>query len=172
MEVVAGSNYLHTGGDRYDVIKELYHEYFSPNPLKNDVALLKVSRNFQYSPYVQRILLSNAPIYDQTPLTVIGWGKTDTNSDLSEQLLYLRYSSIDVNVCSMQLQQVIDNSQICAQVAPGYGSCNGDSGGPLILGNALAGIVSWGIPCAIGAPDVYTNAGYFAKWIVQTMSYN
>lgn len=33
----------------------------------------------------------------------------------------------------------------------------GDSGGPLVREGRQIGIVSWGIPCAKGKPDVYTK---------------
>lgn len=36
----------------------------------------------------------------------------------------------------------------------------GDSGGPLIKGQEVIGIVSGGIPCALGYPDVYSNVFY------------
>ena len=43
--------------------------------------------------------------------------------------------------------------------------CQGDSGGPLVSNNKIIGIVSGGIPCAIGYPDVYTGVANFLDYI-------
>ena len=52
----------------------------------------------------------------------------------------------------------------------GKDSCRGDSGGPLVASDLgyryLAGIVSWGISCALpDYPGVYTEVSYFSDWI-------
>lgn len=48
----------------------------------------------------------------------------------------------------------------------------GDSGGPLITGTGAAtqviGLVSWGIACAQGFPDVYARVSAHRTWIAQT----
>lgn len=41
----------------------------------------------------------------------------------------------------------------------------GDSGSPLIKGDELVGVVSWGIPCAVGFPDVHTRIAPYIEWI-------
>jgi secreted trypsin-like serine protease len=45
--------------------------------------------------------------------------------------------------------------KICTFTRQGQGFCQGDSGGGLIVNNAVHGIVSWNIPCGQGVPDVY-----------------
>lgn len=61
----------------------------------------------------------------------------------------------------------IHNSTLCTLIKAGVGTCNGDSGGPLVVNDKLAGIVSWGIPCALGRPDVFTRVSTYVSWIVQ-----
>ena len=61
----------------------------------------------------------------------------------------------------------------------GKDSCGGDSGSPLVLKkkkgivrySVQIGLVSWGLPqCGTsGVPGVYTNVGYFMKWILDNI---
>lgn len=41
----------------------------------------------------------------------------------------------------------------------------GDSGGPLVKDGEVVGIVSGGINCAIGFPDVFTNVYKYLSYI-------
>lgn len=46
------------------------------------------------------------------------------------------------------------------------GTCLGDSGTGLVEpGGVLIGITSWGIPCALGYPDVFTRIDVYKRWI-------
>jgi len=44
-------------------------------------------------------------------------------------------------------------------------SRQGDSGSALTYKGALVGIVSFGVPCAVGYPDVYTRVYPYRDWI-------
>lgn len=44
----------------------------------------------------------------------------------------------------------------------------GDSGGPLAANGSLIGIVSWGIPCGLTYPDVFTRVSSHVSWITNT----
>ena len=49
----------------------------------------------------------------------------------------------------------------------------GDSGGGLICGNYVAGIVSWGFECARqNFPGVYTDVATFNSWIEEQLVWN
>lgn len=45
----------------------------------------------------------------------------------------------------------------------------GDSGGPLIVGQPgsyqVVGVISWGMPCAMGVPDVYARVSDHIQFI-------
>lgn len=63
----------------------------------------------------------------------------------------------------------IYNGTICALLRRGHGACFGDSGGPLTAFEPaeLIGLVSWGMPCALGVPDQYTRVSEFTAWITE-----
>lgn len=65
-------------------------------------------------------------------------------------------------------------TNLCTQGVVGRGSCQGDSGGALIEieNQCLAGLVSWGIPCATGMPDIYTRVLSYSFWIQNQMKAN
>lgn len=60
---------------------------------------------------------------------------------------------------------LITSSMICAE-KPSDGFCDGDMGGPMIVEDLLAGIMSWGYGCAKpGYPGVYTKVSSHRNWI-------
>lgn len=51
------------------------------------------------------------------------------------------------------------------------GSCNGDSGGPLLVDGIQVGIVSFGVTdCSAGWPSVYTRVTEFYSWVDTTIA--
>lgn len=64
-----------------------------------------------------------------------------------------------------ELRQFLYVGSLCINVQRGQGACVGDSGGPLASDGRLIGVVSWGLPCAHGVPDVFTRLSTFAQWI-------
>lgn len=49
----------------------------------------------------------------------------------------------------------------------GAGTCFGDSGGPLVINGNVIGLVSWGIPCARGRPDMFTRVSSYVDWVAE-----
>lgn len=66
--------------------------------------------------------------------------------------------------------QLIFPHKLCTFTQQGQGACMGDSGGPLTIDNEVHGIVSWGIPCARGRPDVFDRVFYHRGWIIANSS--
>eukprot|EP01025_Chloroclados_australasicus_P016384 TRINITY_DN18197_c0_g1_i1.p1 TRINITY_DN18197_c0_g1~~TRINITY_DN18197_c0_g1_i1.p1 ORF type:complete len:448 (+),score=38.90 TRINITY_DN18197_c0_g1_i1:292-1635(+) len=123
-------------------------------------------------------------------LTVVGWGDTEAD-DAAYTVRQLRKGTlkhVSASVCEAIMQAVSDgklkiqsDKEICAYDAD-VDSCDGDSGGPLLLaGEALdgtddvqIGIVSWGPPGACGQTErqlvgVYTRLSHYLGWIEETI---
>jgi len=156
----------------------------SVGSLINDIALLKLAEPLHFSNGIRPICLPRKNYTDAELgfLTVAGWGRTE-NGTSSDVLL-----QVDLNVVSSQACQVeyrsgkvdldIRDSQICAQgdLTIGSDSCNGDSGGPLMLlsprtgRHEAVGITSFGHPlCNSAVPGVYTRVSSFFEWIADFM---
>lgn len=72
----------------------------------------------------------------------------------------------------MKIEKIlITEKHLCTYKAIAEGFCKGDSGGPLISEQTreLIGVVSLGMPCATGIPDVYTRVSSYIDWIDDTL---
>lgn len=97
-----------------------------------------------------------------------GWGTLYNGAGVAaNNLQYLSTRTVAYEDCKARLSpNPVNENQICAFSSFGEGACHGDSGGPLVsLNNTLVGLVSWGVPCAYGYPDVYTKVYSFLDWI-------
>lgn len=168
IKIVVGSNALLTGGVIYNtsavVTNALYME--TKEYILNDIGLVQIDGKFEFNDNVQPIKICESVPKDGDKATVVGWGKTQLFDGSSNELRYLNVSIMNASDClNRDFPLLILANQICAISPVGQGTCNGDSGGPLIYNGSQYGIVSWGINCAVGYPDVYTNACDQAKWI-------
>lgn len=84
-------------------------------------------------------------------------------------LQWITLSTITNTICksmhgSSDSEKITDAS-LCTYISAGQGLCTGDSGGPLVYNNELVGVISWGVPCAQGKPDVYTRISSVFSWV-------
>lgn len=180
VEVRVGTLTRETGGQLVGVRQVIKHEGFDDITYDNDIALLELSNEVLFSPFVQPIepILpveepSLAP--ERQLATVTGWGTTKFGGYGSSSLRQVSVPVIHPGSCrsaAYSYGDAITDNMLCA----GYGfgekdSCQGDSGGPLVVPNGrggfvLAGIVSWGNNCAKpGYPGVYTRSANYRGWI-------
>ncbi|XP_049888035.1 chymotrypsin-2-like [Pectinophora gossypiella] len=172
IRVVVGTNSLLVGGERYSVDAIINHEGFNNALITNDVSLLKVSRDIEFNDRVQPIQLPDDNTEGGAQLLLSGWGRVSYPGDLPIQLQMINLTALSVEVCQdiySNINPVFAN-QICSLTKTGEGACHGDSGGPLVENSKVVGIVSWGMPCARGYPDVYTRVYSFKSWILEKLS--
>ncbi|CRK99624.1 CLUMA_CG012936, isoform A [Clunio marinus] len=89
--------------------------------------------------------------------TISGWGIVD-EGHLAINLQKLDLEIWDQHECFVKWFGEITSNMFCAGGEPGYDSCNGDSGGAMVVDGVQVGIVSTGATtCGINFPGVYTN---------------
>lgn len=161
-----------TGAESRKVVASLVHPNFNATGNEeNDIRMLKL-QNPSSSQLVELNKNSLIPAVD-SKVDVIGFGKTSENSGvLSFNLNQVRVTVQDYDVCqSMENMNIVGDpiTQICAgELAGGKDSCDGDSGGPLLIAgtNIQVGIVSVGVGCArVNASAIYTKVSAYYDFI-------
>ncbi|GMH35050.1 hypothetical protein BSKO_02918 [Bryopsis sp. KO-2023] len=108
--------------------------------------------------------------------TVIGWGLTnfDNKESESEDLLKVNVPLIPRDICDESIPELkkfggLKQSMVCAGEV-GKDACSNDSGGPLLVGKSVAGIVSFGYGgCGGESPGVYASVPQAKAWVEQQM---
>ncbi|XP_041972085.1 transmembrane protease serine 9-like [Aricia agestis] len=176
-EAVVGTNQLNAGGQTYSVRKIVAHEKYNDKGNRgiNDIAIMFTDKDIQFNDRVQPVELNDELPKVGEELRVSGWGFTTPNgqvvNDLMELLENIVISYEDCKALMRDYNLPIYETHVCTMVGAGKGSCYGDSGGPLtqVAGKKLVGIVSEGISCGTGLPDINTSVYSYVPWIKKTL---
>ncbi|XP_059060363.1 chymotrypsin-2-like [Achroia grisella] len=172
MQVVVGTNSLKTGGDRYSVDSIIIHQDYDSYLITNDVSLIKVTESIEFTDKIKPIALPDHDTDAGASLLLSGWGRLSYPGFLPNQLQMINLTALSTERCQSLMNKInpVYETQICSLTKSGEGACHGDSGGPLVEDGRIVGIVSWGMPCARGYPDVYTRVFAFKDWILDNIS--
>jgi hypothetical protein len=135
--------------------------------------MVQIDGNFVFSPAVQPIGLASHFISGGTNAILAGFGfLTIQNRAFSDTLQYVQVTTITNSDCASRmpefLQPEITERILCTFTRVGQGLCLGDTGGAVISGNSVIGIMSFGQACALGVPDGHTRISVFLPWILKT----
>ncbi|CAK1583076.1 unnamed protein product [Parnassius mnemosyne] len=183
LRVTVGTNRWNKGGASYSVSRNITHPNYLVSTIKNDVGVLVVSSDVALSNTVQPVPLSSDYIGEGVSAKAAGWGRVRQNGALSSVLLELFVTTISGQRCqedvarrgselNMRVPPVEPHIELCVFHSAGHGMCNGDSGSALVHADngQQIGIVSWGLPCARGAPDMFVRVSAYRDWIMQAIS--
>ncbi|XP_031332990.1 phenoloxidase-activating factor 1-like isoform X2 [Photinus pyralis] len=162
--------------------RSIPHPGHSIRTRDNDIGLLRLQRNVDFSDFIQPVCLPppNGVLPNiGSSMMVAGWGRTET-SDASDVKLKALVPLVASSACKKRFGRrgYISDNQFCAGGVGGNDSCQGDSGGPLmryVVPNAdvqwiQEGIISWGVMCGLETyPGVYTRVSKYSNWIVDNM---
>ena len=161
--------------ERYAILDEFIHPQYNYIDYPYDYMIIRFNGTSSISP----IKLNRVPAIptDNATLTVVGWGRNDTDGDYmpSEVLKEAEVFSVSQSSCNTYWQSygyAITNDMMCATRKTGI-NCRGDSGSPLLWkkdasdGDVQVGLVSWAsADCDLAmAPSVYSRISDQIDWI-------
>jgi len=177
----------------------LVHNGYDKSRSINDIALVKLASEAQLNRFVQLACLPlpeyALPTFFHNPegrsATVTGWGSSGRTDDdikrnygvATARLQKGRVEIQPIEECNKAYRRnTLTTSQLCAGGGRDHtDSCNGDSGGGLMIdsgkylgqseGNVhvLVGVVSYGSRLCGDSPSVYTKVDQFIPWIKENI---
>lgn len=169
------------GGMVVDVASIAIHPSFRGAEAGNDIAIWTLAAPIDLEASglhtVELVTAETAALVAPGTLaTTIGWGVSDRDSPLLQQV---HVPIVDAASCAAAYpdSEHLD-TQLCAgSRLGGIDSCQGDSGGPLLVRDPVrqvwvqAGITSYGEGCALpDFPGVYSRVSALAEWAQQQAS--
>lgn len=158
----------------------IIHESYNRDSFENDIALIRLETPAPLNDVIKTVTLpprsqANRD-YTNVRATSIGWGLTHdvpnpSIIDMSNTLQAVNLTVTNLEPClefndnDEHIIYVTDKN-ICTSGYRAKGSCEGDSGSPLLYRGKQIGIVSIGPSrCEACFPSVYTHVGKFLNWI-------
>ncbi|MGW2704222.1 trypsin-like serine protease [Streptomyces sp. NPDC001340] len=154
--VVTGTDQLASGSDLHGgqatgVLRQ-WNASYNPATFDNDIAVLTLAVPVKATPIRMTTSGDTASYAGGTSAQVYGWGRTSsTSGDISPTLKTTTLTIHADSTCTGAYGSFfIAGHMVCAGTQSGSdtgteATCNGDSGGPLIVGNRIVGVVSWGV---------------------------
>lgn len=157
----------------YEVEKVIIHPLYNDKEsiLKNNVALVKLTKRITFSKNKKPICLPNETPYNFKNLTVGGWGDFEYRSENSDESMPLEFSSVSVQECQTYWSEKLsEKHHLCAGDLD-KDFCRGDSGGVLMhyYGKKFiaVGLGLFNRGCNTNIPSVYTKVYKYRRWIDQ-----
>ncbi|KAJ8724377.1 hypothetical protein PYW08_015851 [Mythimna loreyi] len=166
MNIVAGTNNLDVGGKRYKVASIIVYDRYNSTSREHDIGLLRTKRPFDLR-FIEILELRRQTLEEGDEVTLVGFGAQKPHGSSTRKMYVLELPVFNQEICeyAMRYNRPVTDGMFCTFTKIGEGTCHGDSGSPLIKGKELVGVVSWGIPCAVGFPDVHTRISPYVEWI-------
>jgi secreted trypsin-like serine protease len=173
LDLIVGQHRLGAGKrGRAAIVEIRVHPGYSPTTFAWDAALVRLARPLSAAPATLPDSLESS-LAPGTALVAVGWGATNLAGSSFPDAL--REASLQVqpdDSCRATYGSDFDSTSVlCAGIeSGGVDTCDGDSGGPLLLpdasGGILIGITSFGGACgAADTPGGYTRVSALVPWL-------
>ncbi|KAI5642886.1 trypsin domain-containing protein [Phthorimaea operculella] len=184
LRVTVGTDRWNTGGQTLSLQRNVTHANYVSDLIKNDIGILITSSNIVFSARVVPVIPNFDFVGAGVAARAAGWGRTRFGGPISATLMELLVQTVDGERCirevaeagailGMAVPDVEPHIELCTlhPLGSGTGMCHGDSGSALVRvdNGQQIGIVSWGVPCAHGAPDMFVRLSAYRDWLLTHM---
>ncbi|XP_019538834.3 brachyurin-like [Aedes albopictus] len=154
----------------------ILHEDFFPVSMRNDLGLVRLPEEVEFSGYIQPVKLPRWSDGDFTGYmgTFAGWGVTqEPATEYSDVLMYINNRIYSNEECQERfwVPMLIEEQNVCMSGEEGRSACIGDSGGPATV-QVGADVVQIGVfsfgpasHCLDAIPIVCARVSYYLGWI-------
>ncbi|ALC46202.1 CG11843, partial [Drosophila busckii] len=178
---------LDFGTDKDDALHKDYavssyfsHPRFTSSELYNDIGLVKLAENVKFDRYKHPACLPFDDGQNVESFIAVGWGSTSLAGRSSAMLLKVKLDRIADTICNKVIEYSDEYphgfdaaSQMCVGSTMAKDTCNGDSGGPILVYHEqytcmyhVMGVTSTGISCGTPKiPSIYMRVHYYLDWI-------
>ncbi|XP_077283417.1 phenoloxidase-activating enzyme-like [Arctopsyche grandis] len=165
---------------KISIEKIISHPNFNFGVMKNDIALVRMERDVEFTDYIRPICLPQMNILENFPessthFIISGWNLMINNvskitATRKQHLQVPIKKRSDCQKIYSEIMFTLLDEHVCAGGELGKSPCKGDSGIPLISFRndqyELIGILSFGpTHCGIQVPNLYTNVFSYIDWI-------
>ncbi|KAF2887233.1 hypothetical protein ILUMI_18941, partial [Ignelater luminosus] len=165
----------------YTVNKTIIHPDFNVEMRENNIALIRLNGEVQYSDYIRPICLplpdTKFPNIGDT-MTMSGWGlinHNDTTATIKKKILMELISNEDCKERYQVMRVFNADNYLCTMILENSAehSCVGDSGGPIMVSHRLQwrqeGIASFRTDCGPQSINVHTRVQKYLEWIEESI---
>ncbi|KAH3882634.1 fibrinolytic enzyme, isozyme C-like [Dreissena polymorpha] len=171
--VLNNGNMMDPNTKRYNVAKIVVHENYNSGSgaFPNDIAVMQVDSMMDLTDHAAVQLAANNANFVGVTCVISGWGRNSSSGPTTQQLQETTGRILSDFDCLLSwLTNYNSVAHICID-NPQTGSCNGDSGGPMVCNGVLAGVTSWGAAgCSTSRPSVYTRVSTYRAWLDQNIN--
>ncbi|XP_061667144.1 serine protease 28-like [Syngnathoides biaculeatus] len=159
------------------VSQVIVHPEYDSFTRQNDVALMRLSSPLVFTDYIRPICVASrsSAFNNGTRCWATGWGRLSADEPLEafERLQEVEIPVIGNRECACSYT-LVENASIASNMLcageENRGTCQGDSGGPVQCRQGstwiLAGVASFGVPCARRFfPEVFARVSVYQDWI-------
>ncbi|OWZ05585.1 Serine protease trypsin-like protein [Phytophthora megakarya] len=159
-------------GEQIKIVSMMNHPNYSENvPMSDDFMIIELEKPSKFKP-VKLAAADDSDFNVGKVATALGWGMTAPNGSFSYELKHVDMALASDKDCkTLDSVNPPDSSMVCAGGVANQSTCNGDSGGPLIVKSAegedvLVGVASWVKECGReGDYSVFSRVSSVRAWI-------